>query len=78
MFTKLRGELAFCVYDTMFKRAFTAWDTSEAVSLVCGRTDDGFNFVASGEYRPPGAVKVSEIGPGRYLQLGSPAEVLQP
>ena len=37
------------------------------MSLVHDRTDDGFNFVASGEYRPPDAVKESEIGSGRYV-----------
>ena len=79
MLTKLRGKFTFCVYDSMYKRAFAAWDTSEAVSLVCGRTDDGFNFVASGEYRPPGAVKVSEIGPGRYVySLGAEQKFCYP
>lgn len=67
MLTKLRGKFAFCIYDSMCKRALAARDASGAVSLVHGRTDDGFNFVASGEYRPPGAVEVLEIGPGRYV-----------
>lgn len=79
MLTKLRGKFAFCIYDSMSKRALAARDASGAVSLVHGRTDDGFNFVASGEYRPPGTVEVSEIGPGRYVYgLGAEQKFCNP
>lgn len=67
MLTKLRGKFSFCLFDSSTMKVLAARDSSGAVPLATGETENGFLFVVSGDTLPRDAKNIVEIEPGQYV-----------
>eukprot|EP00210_Caulerpa_lentillifera_P008871 g8463.t1 len=67
LLTKLRGKFSLCLFDSTSGKVLAARDSSGAVPLLTGETENGFLFVATGEVLPKGVKNATRIEPGQYM-----------